>query len=75
MEKILIETRLSSDIAWYATKDNIFTMNREYGISPDGTQLSGEWVLRKEGEWVDFHTYRTSLAEKHGFKIGWQPFH
>ena len=73
MEKILIETRLSSGVAWYITKDSIFTMSREYGIDPDGRQLNGDWVLRKSGEWIDSDTYRTDLAEKHGFTISWQP--
>ncbi|WP_186214801.1 hypothetical protein [Burkholderia gladioli] len=46
-----------------------FTMQREYGRTPNGNLLGGRWVLRKEGEFVDFDQYRNDLAERNNMTI------
>lgn len=45
------------------------TMQREYGLTPNGNSLGGQWVLRKEGEFVDFDRYRNDLAERNNITI------
>lgn len=44
------------------------TMQREYGLTPNGNP-AGRWVLRKEGEFVDFDRYRNDLAERNDITI------
>ena len=47
-----------------------FVMQREYGISPNGNQINGFWVLRdKFGTWIGFDQYRYNLAELHSFEL------
>lgn len=46
-----------------------FTMQREYGETPNGNPLSGRWVLRKEGQFIDFDQYRSDLAERNNIRI------
>lgn len=46
-----------------------YTMIREYGKTPNGNDLAGSWVLRKDGIWVDFCGFRTDLAERNGIKL------
>jgi len=46
-----------------------FTMQREYGETPNGNQLGGRWVLRKDGDFIDFDKYRFDLAERNNIKI------
>ena len=48
--------------------DDGFRVQREYGLTPEGNQVAGRWVLRgPEGEWVDYDQYRNDLLPRHGF--------
>ena len=50
--------------------DSGHTMAREYGLSPNGNNLNGKWVLRdREGNFVDFDKYRNDLAERNNLKL------
>lgn len=53
----------------YVQFDGPYTMQREYGFAPDGTPIKGRWVLRKEGEWIDYSTYSNALADRYGFEF------
>ena len=45
------------------------TIQREFGLSPEGNKLWGEWVYRdSKGNWIDYKQYRYDLFEKYGFK-------
>jgi hypothetical protein len=46
------------------------TVQREYGLLPNGLFASGKWVLRREGEFVDFDMYINDLTERHNLRIG-----
>lgn len=50
-----------------------YTMCREYGETPNGNPLHGEWVLRCNGEFVDFDKYRYDLAERNGLELDDSP--
>lgn len=50
--------------------DNNWTMCREYGKTPNGNLLNGNWVLRDaNSNWIDFDKYRNDLAERHDFQL------
>jgi len=54
----------------YACPDGSFTMRREVGMSPNGNEFNGGWVLRNaNGEYVDHSRYRVDLAERHNIHI------
>lgn len=45
-----------------------YRMQREYGLTPNGNDLGGFWVLRgPRGEWIDYDQYRFDLLQRHGF--------
>lgn len=47
-----------------------YVMQREYGMTPMGNPLCGQWVLRTvDGEWLDFDAYRSDLAERYNLKV------
>lgn len=48
------------------------SLQREHGQTPNGNSLSGRWVLRNHGAFVDFDQYRNDLAERHNFEVGEQ---
>lgn len=51
------------------TSDCGYTMRREKkGTTPNGNPIGNRWVLRKEGEFVDFDQYRNDLAERNEMK-------
>lgn len=59
----------------YAVRDaggaEVYRMAREYGMTDNGNELNGRWVLRDAaGTIVDFDRYRSDLAERNGFDIG-----
>lgn len=41
-----------------------FKMKREYGLTPNGNHMNGKWVLRKNGEIIDYDKYRNDVAER-----------
>ena len=42
------------------------TLSREFGQTPDGQDLDGQWVLRESnGTYIDHSVYRNDIAEKH----------
>lgn len=45
------------------------TLQREYGETPNGNALNGRWVLRSEGNFIDFDKYRYDLAERNDICI------
>lgn len=55
----------------YASKDGSVTMKRENGMSPNGNSLNGWWVLRVNGEFVDFDQYRADLVERNDMIISY----
>ena len=47
-----------------------WVMARENGLTPNGNQLGGRWVLRDpHGEYVDHDQYRHDLAERHNIHL------
>lgn len=50
--------------------ENRYTMQREYGETPNGNEVNGRWVLRNDQKkFIDYNQYRQDLAEKYGFII------
>lgn len=46
------------------------SLRREYGLTPNGNEINGRWVLRdKDGNFLDFGTYRNDLCEHHNLEI------
>lgn len=55
-------TRYESDCGW--------KMEREYGKTPNGNLLGGNWVLRDpHGRFVEYNQYRHDLIERFKMKI------
>lgn len=54
----------------YTGWNNNFTMQREYGFTPNGNPIGGRWVLRNAGEWVDVDQNRHDLANRNGLVLG-----
>ena len=50
-------------------KESGYTIEREHGKSPNGNDIGGRWVLRKNGEFVDFDCFRADLAERNNVTI------
>lgn len=51
----------------YVSKEG-YRMQREYGLTPNGNNINGRWVLRGPNkELIDFYYYRDDLLERHGF--------
>ena len=49
--------------------DGYYRMQREYGITPNGNNIGGRWVLRgPESKWIDCDQYRYDLLARHGFE-------
>jgi len=48
--------------------DKLYTIQREYGKTPNGNDLNGRWVLRKQGEFIDFDKYRNDLLERYDLR-------
>jgi len=60
--KSVSDTKYISENGWH--------MAREYGSSPSGSLLDGQWVLRDEfNGFVDFDRYRHDLAEKYNIEL------
>lgn len=53
----------------YVSEDGRWSMKRENGLTPHGNPLNGKWVLRNNGQFVDFDRYRSDLAGRNGFEI------
>ena len=50
--------------------ENGFIIKREFGETPNGNKLDGQWVLRSSsGQFIDFKKYRHDLAEKYKFNL------
>ena len=45
------------------------SMSREQGETPSGVPLAGQWVLRKDGAFLDFDPYRLDLAERNNIYL------
>lgn len=45
------------------------TVCREYGKSPNGNDIHGRWVLRREGEFIDMNTYQIDLMQRNKLDI------
>lgn len=66
MKIALFETR---DDERYESRDGVMVIAREYGETPNGNPLNGRWVLRRNGEFVDFDKYRNDLAEHNNLEL------
>jgi hypothetical protein len=54
----------------YKSECGEYTMQREYGETPNGNDLGGRWVLRNSsGRMVDFDQYRNDLAARNSLTI------
>lgn len=56
------------------TEDKLYsgaghTVQREYGQTPHGNPMNGRWVLRRDGEMIDFDKYFNDLTERNDLKI------
>lgn len=63
-DKIVMTAVFNQDDTITYSNPSGYSMTREYGKTPNGNDLEGEWVLRKNGEFVDFDQYRIDLAER-----------
>jgi hypothetical protein len=53
----------------YVSEDGS-VIQREYGMSPNGSLLNGKWVLRNSaGKYVDHDQYRNDLAERNNISL------
>lgn len=50
-------------------KNPLYTIAREYGLSPNANLLSGRWVLRVDGVYRDHNQYRVDLAQHNGAEL------
>lgn len=55
----------------YEVMDDLFTINREYGISEAGNPYQGAWVCRNfhTGEYIDHDRHRHDLFERLNVKV------
>lgn len=51
-----------------------YTVQREFGQSPNGNPLNGAWVLRKNDEYIDHDRYRNDLAERRNLVLLDEPY-
>lgn len=65
MNTLTYDTNLKA----YVSKDGTVKMQRENGNTPNGNPLDDCWVLRENGEFIDFNQFRTVLAEQFGFVV------
>lgn len=66
LTKIGTDDRYRDDVYFYADGSAI---RREDGLTPNGNQLYGSWVLRDlNGNFVDCNKYRSDLMEAHGYQ-------
>ena len=46
------------------------SMKREWGLTPNGNEMGGRWVLRdKDGKIIDFDSYRNDIAERNNISL------
>lgn len=46
------------------------TLKREYGKTPNGNDLNGQWVYRgNKGNFIDFNQYRHDISEKYNLVL------
>lgn len=49
---------------------NGWVMRREHGLTPNGNEIDGRWVLRDEqSAWIDVNRYRNDIVERYGLKL------
>lgn len=53
----------------YVSEDGAVTLRRENCKTPIGFKVDNLWVLRKNGEYVDFSRYRNDIADKHKLSL------
>jgi hypothetical protein len=55
-----------SDDRVYTAVDGSLTIQREHGLTPNGNQLGGRWVVRDAGgNMVDFDQYLNDLFSRY----------
>ncbi len=54
----------------YYDDSGYLAMQREYGKTPNGNNMNGRWVLRHDGDMLDFDQYRHDLAERNNIELG-----
>lgn len=54
----------------YYLSEGAGTVKREYGLTPNGNAICGNWVYRNEaGVFIDFDQYRHDLFERHNIRM------
>jgi hypothetical protein len=44
-------------------------LRREGGKTPNGNPMNNRWVLRSNGEFIDFDIYRNDIVERHSLRL------
>ncbi len=44
-------------------------LKREEGKTPNGNPMNNRWVLRSNGELIDFDKCRNDIAERHSLRL------
>lgn len=70
MEVKMLKLHISEiDTSQYISYDG-YSMQREYGETPNGNPMGGRWVFRgKHKELIDFDQYRHDLASRNDIKL------
>lgn len=56
---------LASSVDSYESEDKHITLAREEGETPNGNPIGGRWVLRVDGEFIDFDQFRYDIGQRH----------
>ena len=59
----MLNMGLKDGVERYENITHNMTLEREYGKTPNGNPMNGKWVLRRNGEMIDFNQYRNDIAE------------
>jgi hypothetical protein len=68
MSKIIMIAEGEEDLLYTSAEG--YRMERENGLTPNGNEINGRWVLRDpQGEWIDCDQFRNDLAEWYGLVL------
>jgi len=65
----LVLNYTGNDSNGYVSEDGSVTLRRETCKTPTGFKIDNLWVLRKNGEYVDYSRYRNDIADKHNITL------
>jgi len=57
------------EVDGYISPDRTMTVRREYGLTPVGNPLGGNWVFRMDGQYMGHDQYRSDLASSFGLDL------